>query len=155
MSLLRQYVSQLHPLLAGSPSASLEPICRALWLCRKMLKKVLTTGTKERPALDRFMKESCVTFLHCYQTFYPTDALKWQGLGELLLQDQKLSEVSIERKRLPLLEKVCQGKLLIFLIIDLSSCSFQLKRFVASSDLISNPRAGHRKGEANGIIRNN
>ncbi|XP_022651457.1 E3 ubiquitin-protein ligase rpm-1-like isoform X3 [Varroa destructor] len=92
LSLLRQYVSQVHPHLVTSSSASLEPICRALWLCRKMLKKVLTTGSKGRPALEQFVKESCVTFLHCYQTFYPTDTIKWQGLGELLLQDQKPSE---------------------------------------------------------------
>lgn len=96
LSLLRQYVSQVHPHLVTSSSASLEPICRALWLCRKMLKKVLTTGSKGRPALEQFVKESCVTFLHCYQTFYPTDTIKWQGLGELLLQDQKPSEVNIE-----------------------------------------------------------
>lgn len=95
LSLLRQYISQVYPLVANSSTNEMEPLCRSLWTSRMILKQILMTAANEsQPALRRFITESSITFSHCYQAFYPTDSLKWQGLCELILQEQRSSEVS-------------------------------------------------------------
>ncbi|XP_028966426.1 E3 ubiquitin-protein ligase MYCBP2 [Galendromus occidentalis] len=99
LSLLRQYISQVYPLVANSSTGDIEPLCRAIWMCRMILKQILMTSANEhQPALRRFITECSITFSHCYQAFYPTDSLKWQGLCELLLHEQRSAEVSPQSK---------------------------------------------------------